>query len=92
MSGLLLGIVLSVVFVDSRIRLPCLLDLFLPLLLLLLLLTLIVGPGRSVGIATHYGLDSPGSNPSRDEIFPPSRPALAPTQPPIKWVPVLSRG
>ena len=29
------------------------------------------GPGCSVGIATHYGLDGPGSNPGGDEIFPP---------------------
>jgi len=42
------------------------------------------GPGSSVGIATEYGLDGPGSNPSGDEIFRPSRPALRPTQPPVK--------
>jgi len=46
------------------------------------------GPGSSVGIATDYGLDGPGSNPGRDEIFRPSRPALGLTQPPVKWVPV----
>jgi len=28
------------------------------------------GPGSSVGIATDYGLDGPGSNPRGDEIFP----------------------
>ena len=50
------------------------------------------GPGSSVGIATDYGLDGPGSNPGGDEIFRPSRPALGPTQPPAKWVPSLSRG
>ena len=50
------------------------------------------GPGNSVGIATYYGLDDPGSNPGGDEIFRPSRPALGPTQPPIKWVSGLSRG
>ena len=50
------------------------------------------GPGSSAGIATDYGLDGPGSNPSADEIFRPSRPALGPTQNPAKWVPGLSRG
>jgi hypothetical protein len=50
------------------------------------------GPGSSVGIVTDYGLDGPGSNPGADEIFRPSRPALGPTQPPVKLVPGLSRG
>ena len=49
------------------------------------------GSGSSIGIVTHYGLDGQGSNPIEDEIFRPSRPALRPTQPPVKWVPVLSR-
>ena len=36
------------------------------------------GPGSSVGIATDYGLDGPGSKPGGDEIFRLSRPALGP--------------
>ena len=48
------------------------------------------GPGSSVGIAIDYELDGPGSNPGRDEIFRPSRPALGTTQPPVKWVLGLS--
>ena len=36
------------------------------------------GPGSSVGIATDYGLDGPGSNPGGDEIFRPSRPPWGP--------------
>ena len=38
----------------------------------------------SVGIATDYGQDGPGSNPGGDEIFRPPRPALGPTQPPVQ--------
>ena len=57
-----------------------------------LLLLSMCGLGSSVGIATDYGLDGPGSNPGGDEIFRPSRPALWPTQPPVKRVPGLSLG
>ena len=49
-------------------------------------------PDSSVGIATDYGMGGPGSNPGRAEILRPSRPALGPTQPPVQWVSVLSRG
>ena len=52
----------------------------------------VCGPGSSVGITTDYGLDGLGLNPSADEIFCPSGPALWPTQPPVKWVPGLSQG
>ena len=53
---------------------------------------ILCGPGSSVGIAIYFGLDGSGSNPGGDEMFRQSRPALGPTQPPVKWVPVLSRG
>jgi len=53
---------------------------------------IICGPGSSVGIATDYGPDGPGSNPGGDEIFRPSRLALGPTQPPVQRVPGLSQG
>jgi hypothetical protein len=49
--------------------------------------------GSVVGIAISYGLDGPGIESRRGRDFPHlSRPALRPTQPPVQWVPGLSRG
>ena len=51
------------------------------------------GRDSSVGIATRYGLDGLGIESRCGRDFPhPSRPALWFTQPPIQWVPGLSRG
>ena len=61
------------------------------LLDLIFVLFFLYGQGSSVGIATDYVLDGPGSNLSGDEIFRPTRPAMGPTKPPVKWVPGLSR-
>jgi hypothetical protein len=52
-----------------------------------------VGRDSSVGTAIRYGLDGPGieSRWGRNFLHP-SRPALRPTQAPIKWVPFLFPG
>jgi hypothetical protein len=52
-----------------------------------------MGRDSSVGIATGYGLDLPGveSRWGRDFSHT-SRPSLGSTQPPVQWVPGLSRG
>ena len=46
-----------------------------------------------VSIPTCYGLDSARIESRLGRDFPrPSRPALGPTQPPIRWAPVLFPG
>jgi hypothetical protein len=47
----------------------------------------------SVGIATRYELDGPGTEYRQGRDYPhSSRPALGPIQPPIQWVPRLCGG
>jgi hypothetical protein len=47
----------------------------------------------SVGRVTDYGLDGPGIESRWGRDFSnTSRPALRPTQPPVQWVPDVSRG
>jgi hypothetical protein len=62
-------------------------------LVLLAIYTLYSGPGSVVVIATAYGPNGPGIRSRLGRDFPHlSRPALRPTQPPVQWVPGLSRG
>jgi hypothetical protein len=51
------------------------------------------GPGSSVGIAIGYGLEGPEieSRLGRNFLHL-ARPALGRKQPPLQWVPALSRG
>ena len=48
--------------------------------------------GSSVGIMTDHGLEGPGIESRWGRDFPLSRPAVGSTQPPVQWVPGLSRG
>jgi len=54
--------------------------------------SLIRGPGSSVGIATEPRAGRSGIESRWGRNFPPSRPALGTTQPPVQWVSGVSRG
>jgi len=54
---------------------------------------LVRGPGSVVGITNVYLLDGPGIETRWGRDFPHLfRPTLGPTQPPVQWVPGISRG
>jgi hypothetical protein len=60
---------------------------------LTVIIVLVGDRNSSIGKATRYGLDDSGIESRLGQDFPhPSRPVLGPTQPPIQWVPGLSRG
>jgi hypothetical protein len=64
-----------------------------PVLGLITVPSIIVGRDSSVGIATGYGPDGAGSESRCGRDFPHlSRPVLGFIQPPIQWVPGISRG
>ena len=51
------------------------------------------GPGSSVGLETGYGLNGPGIESRWGAGFSaPVQTGPGPTQPPVQWVPGLSRG
>jgi len=49
------------------------------------------GSGSSFGIAIELRAGRSGIDSRWGRVFPPVRPALGPTHPPVKWVPGLSR-
>jgi hypothetical protein len=59
---------------------------------LLIVIFSVVGPGSSVAITTGYGLDGFGDRIPVGAKFSAPVQACGPTQPPVQWVPALSRG
>ena len=63
------------------------------IIIIIIIINYIVGRDMSGGIGTRYGLDGPGIESRCGGDFPqPPRPPLRTTQPPIQWIPGLSRG